>query len=249
IQQDSDHSQNGTSCVFTGADDAIETGTASITSTAVSPAIDVSGMNSPAIRFWYYYTNDQGVFGGTAPFKLSAASNGGTSYKPINTSAGTTITTKGWKPFVFKVKDVLGNAVNTVKIRAVTSGTIPKQTYPDQQPPQSGHIIEAGLDDIEVLDPPALGVADVTTIEATSINPNPATPGKPITMASSKIVDGSIAYQLYNGLGALVASGTSEGFASQSIITLPQSIASGMYQIILNSGNSMLYYHFMIVSK
>jgi hypothetical protein len=255
IQQDSDHSQNGTSCVLTGVDDAIETGTSSITTTAVSPAIDVSGLNSPAIRFWYYYTNDQGFFGGTAIFKLYAASNGGTSYKLINTTTtspsiqGTTLTTKGWKPFVIKVKDVLGNGVNTVKIRAVASGNIPKQTYPDQQPPQSGHIIEAGLDDIEVLDNAPLGVADAATTEPTAISPNPATPGRPITMASSKIGDGSITYELYNGLGALVASGTSEAFSSQSIITLPQSIASGMYQIILKSGSSTLYYHFMIVSK
>lgn len=259
IQQDSDHTQNGTSCVITGntvTDFSIEDAVRAGTVTATSPAIDVAGMESPVIRFWYYYTNDQGQFGGSAPLKISAAANGGSTYKvlnnafstPTNTNPGSPLSTKGWKPFAIKVKDALGNSVNTVKIRVVATGTIAPQTYPDLPAP-SGHIIEAGIDDIEVLDFAQLGVNDPVNQEAVSIQPNPAKAGLPIRFACPGISDGTISYEIYNNIGTLIEKGISQSGLSSCSVVLPQAMVWGTYQIVLKSGSSVRNYHFIVTGK
>jgi hypothetical protein len=169
IQQDTDHTQGGTICFVTGNHtdpsgsnncwyDDVDSGTTTLT----TPILNVSKTNSPYIRFWYYYSNDKGPFPRSALWKTDISDDDGLTWHSLQSTFLSTNGPTGypqWTEFSFRLKDYC-NATSAVKIRFIASDRF-------------GSLVEAGVDDLEILDQvvPESGVAGV--LPSTSLLPYP----------------------------------------------------------------------------
>jgi hypothetical protein len=163
IQQDTDHSPYpGTMCYITGnridplgtsdqnfvGYDDVDNGATTLT----TPAFDLSKLTSPVIRYWYYYSNDQGANSGIPQWQTDISNDNGVSWKSLQL---TNISTNGasgfpqWTEFLFRVSDYVTPS-SSVKIRFIASDYI-------------GALVEAGVDDLEILDPIRTGSESVIT--------------------------------------------------------------------------------------
>jgi Tfp pilus assembly protein PilP len=153
IQQDTDHTEKGTMCYVTGnlidpsgnnlpGYDDVDGGAVTLT----TPAFDLSQLKSPYIRYWYYYSNDQGNNPGVAKWQVDISNDNGASWKSLQL---TDQSTNGWTEFSFPMTDYLSPSAS-VKIRFIASDFILA-------------LIEAGVDDLEILDPIQTGSELVKT--------------------------------------------------------------------------------------
>ncbi len=149
IQQDTDHSVNGTMCYITGnridtsgnnspGYDDVDGGA----TTLETPVMDLSKFTSPFIRFWYYYSNDKGQNAGVPKWQTDISNDNGATWKSLQLTNQSTNGVSGypeWTEFSFRAADFI-TLSPTVKIRFIASDYI-------------GALVEAGVDDLEVLDP------------------------------------------------------------------------------------------------
>jgi hypothetical protein len=138
VQQDTDHTPAGTKCFVTGnaatnvpSDDDVDNGSTTLT----SPAYDLAKMNKPFIRYWYYFSNNTGSNPGISQWVVSLSTDDGNSWKNVQS---TTTSTDGWQQYGFSLSDY-GNVSDKVRLRFIASDNI-------------GSLVEAGVDDIEILD-------------------------------------------------------------------------------------------------
>jgi hypothetical protein len=107
--------------------------------TLVSATINLASVTEPRIAYWRWYSNDQGSDPGADFFRVDISNNGGTNWVNVETigpsGAGTS---GGWIRHEFRVADVVAPSAN-VKMRFVAADAGP------------GSIIEAGIDDFEIL--------------------------------------------------------------------------------------------------
>ncbi|MCC6676212.1 MAG: hypothetical protein IT436_03630 [Phycisphaerales bacterium] len=106
-----------------------------------SPNLDLSAYGDATISFWRWYSNDQGSNPGTKTFKIEVSGNGGTTWTRVRTVGPTGPGTQGgWIFDSFSVKDYVTPSA-TVKVRFIA----------DDLGTGSGSIIEAAIDDFQVV--------------------------------------------------------------------------------------------------
>src|SRR5439155_14212144 len=122
----------------------------------------LSSLNSPVLRYWYYFSNDQGDYPGEPLWVTQVSGDDGTTWKLVEQSNHST---NGWTSYVFRVSDYVTPSSN-VRLRFIASDL-------------KGSIVEAGVDDIEALSAPegSSGVSRSTDITPAfgiaSVHPNP----------------------------------------------------------------------------
>lgn len=215
IQQDTDHTEKGTMCYITGnridpsgnnlpGYDDVDGGAVSLT----TPAFDLSKLKSPYIRYWYYYSNDQGNNPGVANWQVDISNDAGASWKPLQL---TNQRTNGWTQFSFLLTDHLPKS-SSVMIRFIASDFVQA-------------LIEAGVDDLEILDPIQTGtelVGTTRTLESPPY-PNPIRRGEKLRLFSKEIPSATIT----DLLGRIITTGD----VNNGYITIPDNITPGIYFI------------------
>ncbi len=104
--------------------------------TLMSPAIDVSGMNDPRIRYWRWYSNATGASPNTDTFVVDISNDNGVTWVNVETvgPAGPE-TAGGWIEHDFRVADFV-TPTSQVRLRFIASDFAP------------GSIVEAAIDDL-----------------------------------------------------------------------------------------------------
>ena len=155
-QPEDDHTVGGSSCWFTGqgspggsvGENDIDGGVTSL----ISPAFNLAGMADPVMRYWRWYSNVGGNSPGEDVFEIQISNNNGASWVPLETVGPTGPEAGGgWFQHSFRVADfVAPSAFVKLRFQASDEG--------------DGSIVEAAVDDIQVVDffCPPLAVDTVT---------------------------------------------------------------------------------------
>jgi hypothetical protein len=228
VQQDTDHTMNGSMCYVTGnqpdpnidADD-VDGGSTTLTTNA----IDLTDVTAPVLRYWYYYSNNQGNNPGVPVWETELSGDDGQTWKPVQY---TDQSTDGWTSYLIRVSDYVTPSSN-VKLRFIASNA-------------SGAVVEAGVDDIEALSAPeSMDVASSANAGAfgiTSIYPNPTT-SSPTTIQITLTERTHATLVIKNILGDPVATLTDRSFSpgSYTIAFSPDTyhLESGVYWAILST--------------
>jgi len=139
------------------------------TTTLYSPIYDMSGATKAKAKYYRWYSNNQGDNANQDPWIVQVRNNGGAWTEVENTTA----TLHEWSLRSVDVLDLYGGALGNVQLRFIAQDTA------------GGSIVEAGVDDFEIL--VDLGSADVSDSPASQVRfalhparPNPATSGAAI---------------------------------------------------------------------
>jgi hypothetical protein len=216
IQQDTDHTVIGTMCFVTGnagtnspSYDDIDSGT----TTLVSPLYNVSTMRDPYLRFWYFYSNNTGQNPGQTKFLVKLTTNEGVDFQTI---LSTSVSTDGWAPFGVRLKDDI-SITDKFRIYFIASDNI-------------GALVEAAVDDIEILDAPALESVDPDKITSPlTLFPNPVT-GSKVTVHLNGLELRSLI--LRDLLGKIALSKEYQHTHPDALeLAIPETLANGAYML------------------
>lgn len=155
-QPESDHTADpGTTCWVTGNAPAGSTdGTADIdagTTTLYSPVYDLIGFDSGLVKYWRWYSNDQGAVPGADTWGGWARNNGGAWV----TVESTMLSSNAWVAQTVDVVALFGSQLGLVQFKFVGS---------DLSDPS---LVEAAVDDFEIL-------AQASTVDVTPAGDGPA---------------------------------------------------------------------------
>ncbi len=110
------------------------------TTTLKSPVFDASGLGSPKIRYWRWYSNNAGANPGTDTFRIDLSNNGGSSWSNVEIVGPTGAQASGgWYEHELRISDFIAPTA-TMRMRFVASDL------------GGGSIVEAALDDIRGTD-------------------------------------------------------------------------------------------------
>jgi hypothetical protein len=243
VQQDTDHTPNGTYCFLTGnANKATQSRSTSLddvdngATTLTSPTLDLSALANPIIRYWYYYRNDAGSNPGLPKWATYISNDGGTSWKTVqNTNASA----NGWTAFLLPVSAFVVPSGN-VLVRFVASDNV-------------GAIVEAGVDDFEVLEGPkselnAVAHASSASYSIGSIFPNPISSGAltiPFSVTKSEHVVMTVKDVLGRTLATPLDQFVERGSFTTSVALAQQ--AAGTYWVQLATSEGSAFSRFVIV--
>ncbi len=149
----------GEECYVTGnigstfSDDDVDNGTVTLR----SPVMDLSGYEDPILSFRYWFYNDGGT--GTPNDALVARISNGSQEVEIGTY---TQSLSIWRPQSdIHLKDLIA-LTNTMRL-----------TFETGDLPDSGHLVEAGVDEILIVDDASSQVEDTTPNFGLEVAPNP----------------------------------------------------------------------------
>jgi len=143
-QPGDDHTSGGSFCFVTGqgsnggslGENDVDGGT----TTLYSPIYDLTGTTDPMMSYWRWYSNNSGASPGADTFIIQLSNDGGSSWSDVEilgpTGAGTS---GGWIQHMFSVSSILAPTAN-MQLRFLASDL------------GSGSIIEAAIDDLEIID-------------------------------------------------------------------------------------------------
>ena len=188
---------------FAGYDD-VDNGATTLT----TPILDLSKLKSPTIRYWYYYSNDKGQNPGIPQWQTDISGDNGSTWKSLQL---TNQSTDGWSQFAFHPFDHISPS-SSVKIRFIASDNI-------------GALVEAGVDDLEILDPiqAESGVFSPHHTQAQVPYPNPVHQGEKLHLPSNTISPPI----LTDLLGRIIATAD----IGTGSVTIPAAISPGIYFI------------------
>jgi choice-of-anchor B domain-containing protein len=151
----------------------------------VSPEFDATGMPDPHVRYFWWFVN-KGT--GTPPNDslIFSLSNG------METTAVqiiTNVNTVDWRPSNIRIADHI-TPTSTMRFIAYASDLLP-----------TDHLVEAGLDDFEVVPEANTGIADPDEQAGIAVWPNPSTSTFIVRQPEQ---DGELWLQLYDPLGRSV---------------------------------------------
>jgi hypothetical protein len=234
IQQDSDHTPNGTACYVTGnkatrsfSEDDVDSGS----TTLMTPSFDLTTVRNPVVRYWYTYWNNYGFYAGKAPWQAQVSSDDGTTWKSVQ---NTPSATDGWQSYTFRVSDKVTPSA-TMRMRFIATDFY-------------ATVVEAAVDDFEVLSAPdetiAAVIAPMTAKLSLSLpHPNPVRVASGSSSVTISIPSrGRVVLQLKNVMGEIVRTLFDENVEA-SAVTLPITTAglpSGTYWLVLNAGPDLV---------
>ncbi len=137
-QPEDDHSPVGTICWITGngpVGGAV--GTADIdggTTTLLSPAFNLVGLDNPTIECWYWYSNNQGAAPGLDTMPVEISADNGTTWVQM---ALISTNNPSWTKATWRVRDYI-TPTATVRVRFVARDL------------DAGSVVEAGVDDFKI---------------------------------------------------------------------------------------------------
>jgi Zn-dependent metalloprotease len=201
-----------------------------------SPDIDVSGMIQPVLRYYRWYTNNAGAAPNSDFWTVNISSNGGTNWAFLER---TKQSDASWKPFVYVLRDYIELTPN-MALRFIAE---------DEEP---GSLVEAAVDDIEILDVNQALVNVDTSPLALSLGldqnyPNPFNPSTSITFTLPQ--KGSARLVVYNSYGQKIAT-LVDGQVNQGRHTVSfdaRDLPSGLYVYELRAGDARLTRKMMLV--
>ena len=143
-QPENDHSPSGSNCWFTGqgssggsvGENDVDGGY----TTLLTPTMDLSLAVDPVVSYWRWYSNNAGASPNADIFEVHISDNGGGSWSLIELVGPTDSESNGgWYDHTFKVSDHV-SLTDSVQVRFRASDL------------DSGSIVEAAVDDFEVVD-------------------------------------------------------------------------------------------------
>jgi hypothetical protein len=216
VQQDTDHTKGGKACYITGnridpsgtnsvGYDDVDNGITTLT----TPAFDLSTLRSPYIRYWYFYSNDQGQNSGLPIWKTEVSNDNGQNWVQLQSTNQSTNGSSGfpeWREYSFRLNDYVKSSASVV-LRFIANDNI-------------GALVEAGVDDLEILDPlqPEAGVTPGSDISSIPY-PNPIGRGMKMFIPNLSPIT------LIDLLGRTVISIIPSG----NELTIPLNILPGIY--------------------
>jgi hypothetical protein len=247
FQQDTDHTAIGKYAYITGnydTEDALEDalydfrmeGTRK--TTFETNAIDLSAAKNPMLKFWYYHRSEQVFTTSENTFRVTVSTNDGLSWKQ---AYGSKEVLPGWSSVTIPLSlATTGNS--KVKIRFIAGAAY-------------GTVVEAGVDDIEIVEPiptiPNGGTNGVDGELALKLDlatfPNPVSQGK-FSFSYSLPQTAVVQAELKNVMGSAVWSTNGElkeaGPHSESVsLDLP----SGTYWLQLSTSMGNVYKQIHVV--
>ncbi len=201
VQQDTDHSPNGSYCYLTGnankaiasrdiGYDDVDNGSTTLT----TPLLDLSTYANPVIKYWYYYRNDAGSNPGIPKWTTMISGDGGASWKTIQ---NTNEIAPGWTAYVVPVSSYVVPS-DKIQLRFIATDNV-------------GAIVEAGIDDLEVLEGPKSEFRSVTSNAPASsailgsLHPNPISKGASASIPFSLGKSEHVVIVVKDLLGRIVA--------------------------------------------
>jgi choice-of-anchor B domain-containing protein len=105
-----------------------------------SPVLDASGMNDPYVSYWRWFSNNQGGAPGEDTMTVHISNNGGSSWVLLETAGPTGgDAVGGWIQHSARIADFVA-PTNNMRLRFRASDL------------NSGSIVEAGVDDLQIVD-------------------------------------------------------------------------------------------------
>ncbi len=219
------HTFGGVQCALTGnaADSTLGVGNSDVDggkTTLQTPLFDISSYSIPLVSYWRWFTNDQG----SSPkndFWRTYISEDGVNFVAVENLK---IPDHRWRRFALKVHDYFPGATS-VMLRFVAEDATP------------GSIIEAAIDDIEILDVATnVSVEEIDITIPVRLYPNPAHSEVSLDFQSNTNTKGEL--KIINSIGQVVyqESGMwTKGINQIHIDT--KHFANGVYRILLSSDN------------
>jgi len=143
VQPDEDASPLGNRCFVTGnapspTSDARDNDVDGGKTTLRSPLFSLLGLESPVVKFSYWFSNDRGSNPGSDFFRAQISSDGGATWlNLINTAAST----NGWSTVRVRINDFVAST-DRMMLQFVTEDAGP------------GSLVEAAVDDLSITGPP-----------------------------------------------------------------------------------------------
>jgi hypothetical protein len=143
-QPENDHSPSGSNCWFTGqgsnggslGENDVDGGY----TTLLSPVMDLSSAVDPVMSYWRWYSNSSGASPNADIFEVHASADGGSTWTLVELVGPTDSESNGgWYQNSFKVSDYV-SLTDSVRMSFRASDL------------DSGSIVEAAVDDLEVVD-------------------------------------------------------------------------------------------------
>ncbi len=202
----------------------------------VSGKIDISGMSEPVLRYFRWFSNDAGATPGTDFWTVQLSSNGGGSWEYLER---TKAADASWKPRVYVLSELIDFTDEmVVQFIAADNG--------------EGSLIEAAVDDIEVLDIDAslLDVDDQPLPLQLTLAQNYPNPFNPATTISYSLPQaGNVRLTVYNSLGDEVRTlvNTYQSAGTHALVFDADELASGLYVYELRAGGKRLKRKMMLL--
>ncbi len=228
-QPENDNTPNGQFCFVTdGRNSQQGAGAFDVDggkTTLFSPIYNLTGLQDPVLRYFKWYSNNRGATPGTDFWVVDISSDGGQTWVNVE---NTNVSTDGWEKFQFAVTDFI-TLTDSVQLRFIASDFAP------------GSLVEALIDDVELLSLNVVGIAGETpdnvlptTFALKQNYPNPFNPTTTITfdIPTNALVN----IRVFNLLGQEVRALLSETKAAGSYSLIwdgkdaaGSGVASGIY--------------------
>jgi hypothetical protein len=201
-----------------------------------SPDIDLTGMIQPVLRYYRWYSNNAGATPGTDYWTVTISSDGGSNWEILER---TKQSDASWKPHVFVLRDLI-ELTPDMNLRFIAADA------------DSGSLIEAAVDDIEVLDinQSLVGVTKnpvALSLELEQNYPNPFNPTTTISFTIPSAED--VRLVVYNSLGQeigkLVDARMNQG--RHSVTLDARDLPSGLYMYELRTSGTRLTRKMMLL--
>ncbi len=215
IQPGGDHTPSGSKCLFTANFAGVQNGT----TTMISPPIDLTGMRTPVIEYYRWFSNNRSSNARTDFWRVQIQNaNGGAPFMMDYTKQSD----QSWRRRIIRVRDYIGSSISAVRLR-----------FPLSDLATASSSLEGAVDDFVLYD-----MQDPTAVEDLSLSnirvyPNPATDMMRVEMDAS-LPSASIG--LYDLQGRLLAEKEVAGQAQLVEFNTSQ-LASGSYFLRIKTGS------------
>lgn len=194
-QPEDDHSEDGVSCWITGLHAAGQTtGYSDVDggkTTLFSPVYDLSTYDQASLRYWKWYTNDQGYSANEDYWDVSISNDGGSTWSVVE---HTTVSTNAWVGMTVNVLDHF-ETIGQIQLKFTASDY------------DGGSLVEACVDDVMIIAyNTTVGVDDqLMAVRLMSLDQNRPNPFNPSTEISFNLVkSGPVKLGVYDVTGRLV---------------------------------------------
>ena len=201
-----------------------------------SPDIDLTGMVQPVLRYYRWFSNDAGATPGTDYWVAQISSDGGSSWEYLER---TLQSDASWKAHVYELNGLI-DLTERMNLRFVAADA------------GEGSLIEAAVDDIEVLDinQALVGVENEPVALTLALEQNYPNPFNPATSIAFTLPQSApVRLTVYNSYGSVVATLVDGqlGAGRHAVEFDARGLSSGLYMYELRSGDSRLTRKMMLL--